>query len=54
MPLPADGSVTVACRFAANQAICVSPWIQKSRRIYVRPRTGPQSAHIWRPAVAIA
>jgi len=22
-------------------------WIQKSRRIYVRPRTGPQSAHLW-------
>jgi len=31
---------------------CVSPWIQKSRRIYVRPRTGPQSAHLWWPAVA--
>jgi len=29
------------------------PWIQKSRRIYVRPRTGPQSAHLWWwPAVA--
>ena len=26
--------------------------IQKSRRIYVRPRTGPQSAHLWWPAVA--
>jgi len=23
-----------------------------SRRIYVRPRTGPQSAHLWWPAVA--
>jgi len=31
---------------------CVSPWIQQSRRIYVRPRTGPQSAHLWWPAVA--
>jgi len=30
-------------RFAANQ---------KSRRIYVRPRTGPQSARFWWPAVA--
>ena len=30
-----------AYRYAANQAICVSPRIQKSRRIYVRPRTGP-------------
>jgi len=49
---PADGCSTVAYRFAANQAICVSPWIQKSRRIYVRPRTGPQSAHLWWPAVA--
>jgi len=26
--------------------------IQKSRRIYVRPLTGPQSAHLWWPAVA--
>ena len=26
--------------------------IQKSRRIYVRPRTGPQSAHLWWPEVA--
>ena len=26
--------------------------MQKSRRIYVRPRTGPQSAHLWWPAVA--
>ena len=24
----------------------------KSRRIYVRPRTGPQSAHLWWSAVA--
>ena len=32
--------------FAANPAICVSPWIQKSLRIYVRPRTDPQSAHL--------
>ena len=34
---PADGSSAVA---------------KKSRRIYVRPRTGPQSAHLWWPAVA--
>jgi len=27
-------------------------WIEKSRRIYVRPRTGPHSAHLWWPAVA--
>jgi len=25
---------------------------QLSRRIYVRPRTGPQSVHLWWPAVA--
>jgi len=25
---------------------------QKSRRINVRPQTGPQSAHLWWPAVA--
>jgi len=49
---PADSSSTVTYRFAANQAICVSPWIQKSLRIYVRPRTGPQSPHLWWPAVA--
>ena len=42
----------MAYRIAANQAICVSPWIQKSRRIYVRLRTGAQSAHFWWPAVA--
>ena len=48
----ADGSSTVAYRFAANQAVCASPRIQESRRIYVRPRTSPQSAHLWWPAVA--
>jgi len=32
--------------------ICLSSWIQKSRRIYVRLRTGPQFAHLWWPAVA--
>jgi len=46
MPLP-DSSSAVAYRVAADQSICVSPLIQKSRRIYVRPRTGPQSAHLW-------
>jgi len=40
----------------ARRVICPPPtavrrW-QKSRRIYVRPRTGPQSAHLWWPAVA--
>ena len=39
----ADGISTVAYRFDANQ---------KSRRIYVRTRTGPQSAHLGYPAVA--
>jgi len=39
-----------------GETICLPPmavlrW-QKSRRIYVRPRTGLQSAHLWRPAVA--
>jgi len=49
MPPPIDdGSSTVAYRFAANQAI-IDP---KSRQIHVRPRTGPQSAHLWWPAVA--
>jgi len=37
---------SVAYRYAANQAICDSPWI------YVRLRTGPQSAHFWWLAVA--
>ena len=32
-------------------AMAVRRW-QKSRRIYVRPRTGPLSAHLWWPAVA--
>jgi len=31
----ANRSSTVAYRFATNQAICVSPWIQKLRQIYV-------------------
>jgi len=41
--LPADGSSTVAYRIGADR---------KSRRICVRPRTGPQPAHLWWPAVA--
>jgi len=45
---PADGSSTVAYRFPAIRP----SWIQKSRRIYVHPRTGPQSTHLWWPAVA--
>jgi len=31
--------------------MAVRRW-QKSRRIYVHPRTGPQSAHLWWPVVA--
>jgi len=31
--------------------MAVRRW-QKSPRIYVRPRTGPQYAHLWWPAVA--
>jgi len=31
--------------------VAVRRW-QKSRRIYVRLRTGPQSTHLWWPAVA--
>ena len=31
--------------------MAVRRW-QKSRRIYVRPRTGPRSARLWWPAVA--
>ena len=27
-------------------------WWQKSRQIYVRPRTGPQFAHLWWSSVA--
>jgi len=41
----ANGSSTIAYRFPSSQAICVSPRIQKSRRIYVRPRTGSQRAY---------
>jgi len=39
----ANGSSTVAYRFAANQKL----W-----QIYIRPRTDPQSAHLWWPVVA--
>ena len=49
----ADGSSTLAHRFAVNQAISTyTTRTLKSRRIYVRLRTGPQSAHLWWPAVA--
>jgi len=37
-----------ATRYAPDDGIS----IQKSRRVYVRPRTGPQSTHLWWPAVA--
>ena len=43
---PADGSSTAAYRFVDNQAISTYMYV-KTRRIYVRPRTGPQSAHLW-------
>jgi len=46
---PADGSSTVTYRFAANQAITD---LKIAADPYVRPRTGPQSAHLWWPAVA--
>ena len=46
--LPADDSSTVAYHFAANQAI-MDPRIAAA---YVRPRTGPQSVHLWWPAMA--
>ena len=38
--------------FSIETKMCVSSRIQQSRRIYVRPRTGPQSAHLWWPTVA--
>ena len=34
-----------------GETICRRRWQFDSRRIYVRPRTGPQSAHLWWPAV---
>ena len=46
--LPADDSSTVAYHFAANQAI-MDPRIAAA---YVRPRTSPQSVHLWWPAMA--
>jgi len=38
-------------REAMPPPMAVRRW-QKLRRIYVRPRTVPQSAHLWWPAVA--
>ena len=35
-----------------GEKICPRRLQFESRRIYVRPRTGPQSAHLWWPAVA--
>ena len=51
---PADGSSTVAYRFAANQAISRAYLYRymKTADLYVRPRTGPQSAHLCWPAMA--
>jgi len=51
------------CHPGAHELICsqpvavrwwhiVSPPIKKSQQIYVHPRTGPHSAHLWWPAVA--
>ena len=43
------------CRTGGCETICPpadGSSIQKSRRIYVRLRTGPQSAHLWWSAVA--
>ena len=36
----------------SSETICPRRWQFDSRRIYVRPRTGPQSTHLWWPAVA--
>ena len=41
---PADGSHIVSLPIRPSQ-------IQKSRRIYICPQTGPQSAHLWWPAM---
>jgi len=43
-------TLTITFTPKVNMAIAVRRW-QKSRRIYVRPRTGPRSAHLWWPAV---
>ena len=43
------------CRRPVDETICLPPMAvrrQKSRRIYVRPRTGPQSARLWWPVAA--
>ena len=40
-----------ARRYSPPPPMAVRRW-QKPRRIYVRPRTGPQSAHLWWTAVA--
>jgi len=47
------GQIARSTRYSrcANEPMAVRQW-QKSRRIYVRPRPGPQSAHLWWPAVA--
>jgi len=42
----------VALGVARRYAPADDSAIQKSRRIYFRPRTGPQSAHLLWPAVA--
>ena len=39
-------------RPGGGETICPRRWQFDSRRIYVRPRTYPQSAHLWWPAVA--
>ena len=47
------GQIARSTRYSrcVNEPTAVRRW-QKSRRIYVRPRPGPQSAHLWWPAVA--
>ena len=57
-PTPPTTPSLTRCRPGGGETICPPPapmavrrW-QKSRRIYVRPRTGPQSAHLWRQTVA--
>jgi len=49
-------SYETSYRPGGGETICPPPgrWQLDSRRIYVRPPTGPQSANLWCPAVAIA
>ena len=40
-------TVITSYRPWGGETICPRRWQFDSRRIYVRPRTGPQSAHLW-------